>query len=166
GITLLRGRLITAADRAGHPPVALVNQEFGRRFLAGADPIGKQVHWGADAPRVTITGVVNDIRRGGKDAPVRPQLYVAAAQADLYPVRLSDFAVRTAGDPRPLAAALEAQVWALDPNQSLTAVSTLEETIGESVSGRWFETLLLMLFAAVAVGLAVVGVFGVLQYAV
>jgi putative ABC transport system permease protein len=166
GISLLHGRLMDAGDRSGQPRVALVNQEFARRFLKETDPIGRQVHWGDKAPRVTIVGVVNDVRRAGKDAPIRPELYLSAAQTDLYPVRLADFAVRTAGDPRQLVNTIQAQVWGLDRDQPLTNVKTLDETMGASVSGRWFDTLLLVVFAGVAVGLAVIGVFGVLQYSV
>ncbi len=166
GIPLLRGRLLTAGDTNGRPPVALVNQEFARRFLKDTDPIGRQLHWGDKGPRLTIVGLVNDVRRSGKDAPIRPELYVSAAQTDVFPVQLSDFAVRTAGDPRKLVNAIQAQVWALDPDQPVANVKTLEEEIGASLSERRFETILLMVFAAVAVGLAVIGVFGVLQYAV
>ncbi|SPE38670.1 hypothetical protein SBA6_920002 [Candidatus Sulfopaludibacter sp. SbA6] len=81
-------------------------------------------------------------------------------------MRLEDFAVRTAGDPRQLANAIQAEVWGLDRNQPVTNVKTLEEIVNISVAERRFETLLLMAFASVAVGLAVIGVFGVLSYSV
>lgn len=168
GTSLLRGRIIAPEDRNGAPPVAVVNQEFARRFLNGADPIGKQVHWGAQGPRITIVGVINDLRRAGKEAPIRPQLYLPAAQTSLYPphLELTAFAVRTAGDPRQLVNAIQEQLWSVDRNQPVTRVQTFEEMIGASASERRFETLLLMVFAAVAVGLAMIGVFGVLSYSV
>jgi ABC-type antimicrobial peptide transport system permease subunit len=74
--------------------------------------------------------------------------------------------VRASGDPRRLVSAIQAQVWELDPNQPVTGVQTLAEMVSLSVSQRRFETLLLLVFAAVAVGLAVIGVFGVLSYTV
>jgi len=166
GVPLLRGRLFTPEDHLGHPRVVIVNQEFARRFLPGADPIGHRLQNGGSAPWMTVIGVVNDIRRGGKDARITPQMYLPAAQDDFYRVRLGSLAVRSAGDPRQLAAAIQQQVWAVDKDQPVTAVMTLDETISASVAERVFNTLLLVIFAAVAVGLATVGVFGVLSYAV
>jgi putative ABC transport system permease protein len=129
GISLLRGRLLTLADDNRQPKVAVVNQEFARQFLKTADPLGRRLHWGSKGPWVMIVGLVNDVRRGGKSAPIRPELYIAAAQTDLYPVRLADFAVRTVGDPRQLVNAIQAQVWSLDPDQPVTDVETLDEMI-------------------------------------
>ncbi|HMC62570.1 MAG TPA: FtsX-like permease family protein, partial [Candidatus Solibacter sp.] len=163
GIPLVRGRLLVAADRAGQPYVAVVNQAFVRQFLPNADPIGHRVRrfqWGV------IVGVVNDIRRAGKTGQITPQMYLPAAQTDSYPVRLADFAVRTAGDPHQLINAIQQQVWAIDKDQPVTAVRTMDEIITLSVAERRFQTLLLLLFAAVAVGLAMIGIFGVLSYSV
>ncbi|HLK66424.1 MAG TPA: ABC transporter permease [Bryobacteraceae bacterium] len=165
GIVLLRGRLITEADGIEQERVAVVNQEFARKYLKDIDPIGREVYWNKQTP-LKIVGVVNDIRRAGKDAPIRTELYVSAAQADLYPVRLGDFAIRTTGDPRLLKSAIQAQVWAIDPDQPVTSVKTFDQIIDDDLSGRWFDTLLLVIFAGVAVGIAVIGVFGVLQYSV
>lgn len=111
-------------------------------------------------------GLVNDVRRGGKTKDIRPQIYLAAAQADGYPVRLADFAVRAAGDPRHLVKAIQQQVWSLDKDQPVTAVHTMEELISLSVAEQRFQVLLLALFAGVAVALAVIGIFGVLSYGV
>jgi predicted permease len=166
GIPLLSGRVLVAADRAGQPHVAVVNQTFARQFLPNANPIGRRLRRGSKAPWVMIVGVVNDIRRAGKTAQIRPQVYLPAAQTDIYPVRLSDFAVLTAGDPYQLVNAIEQQVWAIDKDQPVTAVRTMDELISLNVAERRFETLLLLLFAAVAVGLATIGIFGVLSYSV
>jgi putative ABC transport system permease protein len=146
--------------------VAVVNQAFARQFLQGTNPIGHRLRRGSDRPWVTIVGVVNDIRRGGKTEPIKPQAYLPAAQVELYPVRLADLAVRTAGEPRQLVNAIQSQVWALDKDQPITGVRTMEEIIDASVSQRRFQTLLLVVFAAVAVGLAMIGIFGVLSYSV
>jgi putative ABC transport system permease protein len=165
GIALERGRLLVPSDRKGQPPVAVVNQAFARQFLAGSDPIGRHFHRGS-APLETIVGVVNDIRRGGKTGEINPQVYFSAAQTDLYPVRLADFAVRTHGDPRQLVNAVQRQIWAIDKDQPVTNVRTLEEVISRSVEERRFQMVLLIAFAAVAVLLATIGIFGVLSYIV
>src|SRR5215472_5991354 len=127
GIPLMRGRLLTPADRKGQPYVAVVNLAFSRIYLEGQDPIGRRMRRGPKAPWFSIVGVVNDVRRAGKTKDIRPQIYLAAAQTDGYPVRLADFAVRTAGDPHALFQAIQQQVWSIDKDQPVTNVHTLDE---------------------------------------
>ena len=165
GIGLERGRLLARGDRKGQPNVAVVNREFARRYLQGADPIGRRFRREGEA-WVTIVGVVNDIRRAGKTGRLNPQVYLPAAQTDLYPVRLADFAVRAHGDPRQLVNAVRRSVWAIDKDQPVTNIRTLEEIIGRSLAERRFEMALLIAFASVAVLLAMIGIFGVLSYIV
>jgi predicted lysophospholipase L1 biosynthesis ABC-type transport system permease subunit len=143
----------------------VVKQAFSRLYLNGADPIGRRFRRGKP-PWFEIVGVVNDVRRGGKTQDIRPQIYLPAAQTDAYPVRLADFAVRTAGDPQRLVNAIQQQVWAVDKDQPVTGVRTMEELISLSVAAQRFQMLLLTLFAGVAVALAVIGIFGVLSYGV
>lgn len=164
GLPLLRGRVFTLADRDGAPPVAIVNQEFAREYMQGRDPLGHQLRRGSTWCR--IVGVVSDIRRGGKLDRIKPQIYFAAAQTELYPVRLADLAVRTLGGPRQLAKSIQQQVWTLDRDQPVTNVRTMEEIISESVAQNRFDMALLLAFAAVAVVLATIGIFGVLSYMV
>jgi predicted permease len=166
GIPLLRGRSLTAQDGDGQMAVAVVNQEFARELLHGGDPIGHFMQRGPTAPKITIVGVVNDIRRAGKTDKINPEVYLCAAQTALYPVALSDFAVRTTGDPRQLVNAISRQIWQIDKDQPVTNVRTLEEIIDLSVSQRRFQTLLLAVFASVAVGLAIVGIYSVLAFSV
>ena len=166
GIPLLRGRLLTSADRTSAPPVAMVNMEFVRRFLPGQQPLGRRLRHGAGAPWVTIVGIAGDIHRGGKAGAVNSQVYLSAAQPAQYPVRIADFAFRAAGDPKTLMAAIQQQVWAIDKDQPVTNVKTLEEVISQSVAERRFQTLLLLLFAGLALVLALVGVYGVISYSV
>jgi putative ABC transport system permease protein len=166
GIPLVRGRLLTPADRKGQPYVAVVNLEFARMYLKGADPMGKRFRRGPSAPWFSIVGVVNDVRRGGKTKAIRPQIYLPAAETDGYPVPLADLAVRTAGDPHQLIRAIQQQVWAIDKDQPVTNIHTMDEIVSESVAEQRFEMLLLTLFAGVAVALAMIGVFGVLSYSV
>jgi predicted permease len=163
-IPLVRGRLFDAGDRATAAPVAVVSDAFGRRFLGGRDPIGHRLRRGPRAPEITIVGVVGDVRRDGRQAELQPQVYLAAAQTDLYPVRLGALAVRAAGDPRALAAAVQRAVWAIDPDQPVSNVRTLDEIVDALAAGRRFNMTLLALLAALALGLAIVGVYAVVSF--
>jgi len=111
-------------------------------------------------------GVVAAIRRDGKTATISPQVYLPAAQTEIYPVRLADFAVRTQTDPRQLVTALQREVWAIDKDQPLTNIKTLDEVIADSVAQRRFPALLLLLFAFVALVLTMIGIYGVISYSV
>jgi len=164
GIRLERGRLLTPEDRKGQPYRAVVNRAFAQTFFQGADPVGRTFRH--EDQWVTIVGMVNNIRRGGKAAEIEPQVYLPAAQTDFYPVKLADVAVRTEGDPRRLANAIQREVWSIDKDQPVTNVRTLEEIISRSAAERRFQLVLLGAFAAVAVLLATVGIFGVLSYIV
>ena len=164
GIPLLRGRLLTPADRKGQPYAAMVNVAFSRMYLNGADPIG--LSFRRNQTLFTIVGMVNDVRRGGKTKDIRPQIYMPAAQTDAYPVRLAVFAVRTQGDPHLLLRAIQQQVWSIDKEQPVTNIYTLDEIVSRSVAEQRFQMLLLSVFAGVAVVLAMIGVFGVLSYSV
>jgi len=166
GIPLLRGRALTAEDTDTSVPVAVVNQAFAHQLLHDRDPIGHTMARGAGAPQIVIVGVVNDIRRKGKEGQINPEVYLSAAQTALYPVHLADFAVRTAGDPHTLVNAISREVWAIDKDQPVTNVRTMDEIIDEAVAERRFQTLLLAIFAGVAVTLAIIGIYGVLAYSV
>jgi predicted permease len=167
GLQLLRGRLLTAEDRAGGRPVVVVSQELARTVFGEVDPVGHRIKNGSAAPWATIVGVVGDMHRDGKQAELTGQVYLPAAQPELYTVvALADFAVRSAGDPHELVNAVRGEVLALDKDQPITRVRTLEEIVSSSVSQARFQTVLLLMFAGLAVGLAMIGVFGVLSYAV
>jgi putative ABC transport system permease protein len=166
GLTLLRGRLFTAADRDGQPGVSIVNQSFARELLNGADPVGHHWRYGPNNQWMTIVGMVSDLRRDGKAGPINPQVYIPAAQIRLYPTRLADFAVRASGNPLRLTEAIRREVLAIDPDQPITNVATFDQIVDKSVAERRFQTVLLLIFALLAVALATVGVFGVLSYSV
>ena len=166
GISLERGRVFTESDRDGQPAVVVINQAFARQLLSGVEPIGRRLRLGPHSAWMTIVGVVNDVRRGGKDTPITAQVYIPAEQTGLYPVSLGDFAVRAAGDPRQLIHAIQEQVSAIDKDQPIVNVRTLDELISAGTAQERFETLLLAVFAAVAVLLATIGIFGVLSYIV
>lgn len=166
GIRLIRARPLNADDRAGHVHIAVLNQAFVREFFPDTDPLGHRLRRSAQAPWITIVGIVNDIRRGERTTEVTPQAYLPAAQTEVYPVRLADFAVRTGGDPHSLTSEIQRQVWSIDKDLPVTNVRTMDEIVSASVAQRCFQTLLLTVFAFVAVSLAVIGIFGVLSYAV
>jgi putative ABC transport system permease protein len=163
-IPLLRGRLLTSADRRGSLHVAVVSQTFVTRFFEGRDPIGEQFERGNGLP-ITIVGVVGEVRRDGKDAERAPQVYLSAAQTDLYPVRLASLAVRVTADPHGVVPDIRRAVWSIDPDQPITGVRTLDEVLSASMAQRRFNMTLLASFAVLAVGLALVGVYGVVAYA-
>jgi putative ABC transport system permease protein len=145
--------------------VVVVNQTFARQYFPGQDPLGRRikiVDW------MTIIGIVNDIRRGGKEADIKPQAFIPALQLESYAssTRLASFGVRTAGDPRQMVRAIREQVLAIDKDQPVTGVVTLEEVITASVAVRRFQVTLLIAFASVAMLLALVGIFGVLSHSV
>nr|MBA2458656.1 ABC transporter permease [Gemmatimonadales bacterium] len=163
GMPLLRGRALELRDRAEAARVAVVNETLVRRFFGGADPVGRRVWVGGGLRQVTIVGVVGDIRHRGLAARPRPELYVPSAQ---YPHGGMTVVVRGRGDPAALAGALKAQVYALDRNQPITSLVTLPDLLSRSVAPRRTQLVLFGGFAALALILAAVGVYGVVAYAV
>jgi putative ABC transport system permease protein len=166
GIPLVRGRLLTADDRDGTLRVAVVSQTFVRRFLGDRDPIGQQFSRFDGAPAITIVGVVGEVRRDGREAELFQQVYLPAAQTDVYPVRLASLAVRATGDPHQLVSGIQRAVWSIDPDQPITGVSTLDEVLSIASAQRRFNMTLLLSFAGLALALALIGVYGVVAYAV
>jgi putative ABC transport system permease protein len=162
----LRGRSLSAADREGSPAAAVVNEEFVRRFLGAQNPLGRRLRRGPKAPSIEIVGVVSDIRRGGRLADVQPEVYLPAAQTSLYPLWLEQIAVRFAGDAAARADDLRGAIWAIDPDQPVAAIRTLEDVLTLGQAERRFQAFLFSLFAVLALTLALVGIYGVVAYAV
>jgi putative ABC transport system permease protein len=168
GMELVAGRTFTDTDGSESVDVAVVNESFVRVYLAGVDPIGRRFVWGTpdtdgDSSWLTIIGVVADARRSGVDQPVRPSGFVPAAQA---PQSRMDVLVRTTSDPLLVMPDVRRVVSALDPQLPLTRVRTLEQAMSESLSQRRFVVGVLTSFAAAALTLAAIGIFGVMAYLV
>ncbi|MBW3551992.1 MAG: ABC transporter permease [Gemmatimonadetes bacterium] len=167
GIPIRRGREFGSEDAVDGLPVAVVNEAFVRRFLPDHDPIGRRFTWGDPEDTattwLTIVGVVADSRRSGMTAPVRPEAYRSTGQ---YAIRTMECLVRTTGDPLALVPDVRALLRRIDPEIPLARVRTVDQALGEAVATRRFVMLLLVAFAAVAVTLTAVGIYGVLTYLV
>ena len=160
-VPILRGRGITDADGPDDEPVVVINAAAAERFFAGREPIGAQVSfWGT--PR-TIVGVVGNERLHGLAEATPPALY---APLDQVPSPTGVLLVRTTGDPMALAGAVRAAVREQDPALALYGVEPLEETVAASIARERFTTLLLTMFAALAMVLSAIGVYGLLAFVV
>jgi putative ABC transport system permease protein len=165
-IPLLAGRDVEQRDREGSPPAVLVNAAFVGRFLRGdlAGALGRRVAYGTRPPGGEgppwreIVGVIGDVRHLGFERPADPAVYVPFAQ---QPIPLVSLAVRTAGDPAALGPALRRAVWSEDPEQPVAFLMPLAELAGESLALRRLSALLAAAFAAMALGLAALGAYGV-----
>jgi putative ABC transport system permease protein len=166
GIPVLKGRAFTAGDKEGAPPVAIINRVLARKLFPNGDAVGHRIRRSGARAWETIAGVVGEVHLDSQSEKVHPQVYFPAAQTSLYPVHVADFAIRTAGAPLAIVRDVQRQVWSIDKDQPLTRVQTLEEVVSASVAQRRFQAVLLLLFAGVALALAVVGVYGVISYAV
>jgi putative ABC transport system permease protein len=165
-IPLIRGRDFTERDNEGAPQVAIVNDVLARKLFPNGDAVGQRIRRFGKSDWETIIGVVGKVHLQDQTEKVHPQVYFSAAQTSLYPVHLADFAIRTAGAPLAIVRDVQRQVWAIDKDQPVTRVQTLEEVVSASVAQRRFQAVLLLLFASVALALSVVGVYGVVSYAV
>jgi putative ABC transport system permease protein len=168
GTPLRRGRFFDRRDQTGTEPVVIVNETMAEKYWPGEDVIGRRIRLDQpeDADRwLTIVGVVGDVRQMGLDAPPRPEMYIPYQQIDTQPwFAPRDLVVRGAGDTLSLTGAIKAQIHAADDALAVSNVRTLDEVLDEDVATRRVGTTLLLAFAALAVLLAVVGIYGVIAY--
>jgi len=168
GIPLQTGESFSAADRLDGSPVIVINQAMARRFWPDEDAMGKRLKLGrsdSNSPWFTVKGIVADSAQTSLDAPVKAEVYFALAQlATRY--RRMNLAVHTTVDPRKLIGAIQTEIRQVDKDQPVYQIQTLEELIGESVGERRFAMLILILFAALSLSLAGLGIYGVMSYMV
>jgi putative ABC transport system permease protein len=164
GVTLLAGRAFSAQDVSTAPPVAILNKAAAQHFFPNEEPVGKQVRFdeGNNTPWMTVVGVIGNVQHM-LSAASKDEIYVPQAQDDSRAMAL---AVRTSGDPLALALAVRDQVLALDKNQPVYDIRTLEQVQMTSIFLQRVSATLLGVFAVVALFLAGVGIYGVMSNSV
>ena len=172
GVPLITGRWIEDRDREGAPAVVVVNSSFARTYFPNQSPIGQHMQVGAvpnpdpRVPWMEIVGIVADVKQS-LASESSSEMYVPFRQADqVLPVLTMSLVVRTAGDPLAQTNSIRSVVQNIDPNQPVTAIRSMEENVAQSVSAPRFRTVLLSVFAGIALVLAAVGIFGVMAYSV
>jgi putative ABC transport system permease protein len=173
GVPLRQGRMLTGADREGAARVVVINESMARQFFPDRDAIGERIQLGTEPdpgfPQMEIVGVVADVKQSF-EAGSKAEMFVPYAQypdpilAGMY--RNTFLVVRTTGAPEDVAASVRAAIREIDPNQPLVNVRTMARAIANTVAQPRLQATLLAIFATVAALLAVVGVYGVMAYAV
>jgi putative ABC transport system permease protein len=169
GIPLIKGRDFEHRDVHGATPVTIITEEFARQYFPNEDPIGKRIHPGIstydddDSTMREIVGVVGNVRNRGLNTPPTPAYYLPQTQV---PFSQMVIVVKATGDPHSLISGVTKEVAAMDPDLPLFGVKTMEEYLSASVASPRFNTTLLSIFAAVALVLTMVGLYGVMSYSV
>ena len=170
GERIVRGRSILASDGAQAPPVALVNETMASMYWPGQDPIGRRIRQGGPTrPWMTIVGVVADVRHNGLEVPIKGKYYRAHTQFPLtsnFVIRNMHLVVKTTADPMSLVGPIRAEVARVDPALPVANIRTMEDVVAASISTPRLAGSVLVLFAALALLLAAVGLYGVLAFVV
>lgn len=164
---LLKGRFFNEADTADAPGVVIINQAMAKKYWPGEDAVGKRINFDDSDPAkikwITVAGVVADIRHRGLDAEAKPEYYLPHSQRAYRGMIL---AVRSPLEASALVRSIRTEVHAMDAEQPLANIGTLEEITKDSIAPRKLSVMLIGLFAAVALVLAAVGIYGVMSFLV
>jgi predicted permease len=161
-VPLIKGRLFAESDGAKSTPVAVINESLARKYFAHEDPLGKRITPLNDAA-CEIIGVVGDVKHAALDEAAGPEFYRPMAQSQFL---FASLVVRAQGDLMQMAAAVREQVWAIDKDQPIANIETMERLLAKSVAPRRFNMLLLSAFALAGLALAGVGLYGVMSYTI
>jgi putative ABC transport system permease protein len=163
GIPVLQGRPFELRDNLDAPGAAIINQSMADRFWPGEDPLGKRISLGGSSTWRTIVGIVGDVRHADLSAQAKPEMYFPYLQ---MPLPFMVMVVRTTIDPANMIGTVRTQTLEVDKDQPVSNIKTMDQLISASVSRPRLRTLLIGLFAAVAMVLAMIGVYGLLSYSV
>jgi putative ABC transport system permease protein len=161
-VRLKYGRFFDGRDHDTAARAIIINETFAQKYWPGRDPVGQRLVFGRPSERnawMTVVGVIEDMRRRGLHREARLETFIPITQSPAGGMQLL---VTTDGDPLALAAGVWAEIRALDPFATVTRVSTVEAELGESMASRRFQAILLTMFAALALVLAAVGIFGLM----
>jgi putative ABC transport system permease protein len=162
GVPLRRGRTFTEGDAAGRPFVVIIDDTFARVYFGDIDdPVGQRLRIGRTD--LEIVGVVGAVKQTGLERQPEPTLYLSLLQA---PEPRMSLVVRTAGEPRTLVTAIKAAIYAIDPDQPVYRIRTMDQALSELTSPQRLTFILLTLFAVAALSLASIGIYGLVAYTV
>ncbi len=164
-IVLLKGRDFSEQDRVGSPYVAVISEAMAKQYFPDQDPIGQRFQWG-DRALFTIIGIAADVHISALDADPPPMIYDSMFQVESGITDRAAFILRTNRETQGLFDSVQREVWSVDKELPVYRSSTLAAMVAESVAQRRFTTLLLGGFAAIALLLAAIGLFGVISYLV